>query len=64
MRLKKIDYTIKENKKLKVCEDPTQSTSGYLYPSVVGLFGKNGVGKTRTLSAVKNTIESAIKSEN
>lgn len=64
MRLKKIDYTIKENKKLKVCEDPSQSTNGYLYPSVVGLFGKNGVGKTRTLSAVKNTIESAIKSEN
>lgn len=64
MRLKKIDFTIKENKNLKVCEDPAQSTNGYVYPSVVGLFGKNGVGKTRTLCAVKNTIESALKSEN
>lgn len=64
MRLKKIDFTIKDNKKLKVCEDPTQSINGYLYPSIVGLFGKNGVGKTRTLCAVQNTIENAIKSEN
>lgn len=64
MKLKKIDFSIKDNEKLKVCEDPTQSPNGYLYPSVVGLFGKNGVGKTRTLRAVQNTIDSAIKKEN
>ena len=54
MRLQEINYALPENKKLSVNEDVPLK-----YPNIVGVFGKNGVGKTRFLNAVYNTIQAA-----
>ena len=54
MRLRRINYNLPENKKLSVKEDVPLE-----YPNIVGVFGKNGVGKTRFLKAVYNTIQAA-----
>lgn len=59
MRLKKIDFSLEDNVKLAICE--YNSASEKAFSNTVGLFGKNGVGKTRTLQAVYNTIQHAIK---
>lgn len=59
MRLKKIDLGLENNKKLAVCEN-VKSGEQLEYSEIVGVFGKNGIGKTRVLQTVYNTIKHAI----
>lgn len=58
MRLRKINYALPENMKLSIKEDVPLEYSG-----IVGVFGKNGVGKTRFLNVVFNTIQAASQIE-
>ena len=54
MKLRKVDYELPGNKALSI-----QETVPLEYHDIVGIFGKNGAGKTRFLKAVYNTIEAA-----
>lgn len=58
MKVHAINYDLPENKKLSVKE-----VHSLKYPNIVGIFGKNGVGKTRILNAVYNTIQAAAGME-
>ncbi len=61
MKLEKIDFSLKSNEDLGVCEKVSKADESFSYSSIVGFFGKNGAGKTRALNAVRNTIEAAIE---
>lgn len=54
MKLRKVDYELPENKALSIRE-----ASNLVYHDMIGIFGKNGAGKTRFLKAVYNTIKAA-----
>ena len=54
MKVRKVNYELPENKELSI-----QETDSLAYHDIVGIFGKNGAGKTRLLKAVYNTIKAA-----